>query len=83
MLELIRDGQYSEAELMRLGNSILGRREVMSATPDMIEDVQIEGTFRDSTKLVAVLRDIGALSSGIGKTSPCSSVRHRSMMVMC
>lgn len=60
MLELIRDGQHSVAQLMHLGSTILGKREVMSGVPEMIEDVQIEGTFRDGTKLVAVRTPVSA-----------------------
>src|SRR5258706_2842560 len=53
VLELIRDGR-SVAELMDLGKRLLGRRQVMDGVPEMIADVQIEGTFRDGTKLVTV-----------------------------
>lgn len=60
MLELIRDGRHSVAELMHLGGTILGHREVMSGVAAMIEDVQIEGTFKDGTKLVAVRSPVRA-----------------------
>lgn len=60
MLELIRDGQHSVAQLMQLGGTILGKREVMSGVAEMIEDVQIEGTFKDGTKLVAVRAPVNA-----------------------
>ena len=39
---------------MDLGKQILGRNDVMPGIPEMIEDVQIEGTFPDGTKLVTV-----------------------------
>lgn len=53
ILELIRDGR-SVAELMDLGRRILGRHEVMDGVPEMIAEVQVEGTFPDGTKLVTV-----------------------------
>lgn len=53
LLELIRDGK-SVAELMDLGKRLLGRRQVMEGVPELISEVQVEGTFRDGTKLVTV-----------------------------
>ena len=53
LLELIRDGR-SVAELMDLGKQLLGRRQVMDGVPEMIHDVQVEGTFPDGSKLVTV-----------------------------
>jgi urease subunit gamma/beta len=53
LLELIRDGR-SVAELMDLGRRFLGRADVMEHVPEMIEEVQVEGTFPDGTKLVTV-----------------------------
>ncbi len=53
LLELIRDGQ-SVAHLMEIGRTMLGRRQVMDGVPDMITEVQVEGTFPDGTKLVTV-----------------------------
>ena len=57
LLELIRDGR-SVAELMDLGKQLLGRRQVMDGVPEMIHDVQVEGTFPDGSKLVTVHRPI-------------------------
>src|SRR4051812_42910116 len=48
-LEFIRDG-HSVAELMDLGRRLLGRRQVMAGVPEMIHEVQVEGTFPDGTK---------------------------------
>jgi urease subunit gamma/beta len=59
LLEFIRDGR-SVAELMDLGRKILGRNQVMSGVPQMIADVQVEGTFPDGTKLVTVHHPIAA-----------------------
>ncbi|GEJ55450.1 urease subunit gamma [Anaeromyxobacter diazotrophicus] len=53
LLELIRDGRRV-AELMDLGRRLLGRRQVMAGVPGLIEEVQVEGTFPDGTKLVTV-----------------------------
>src|SRR5204863_1003694 len=53
LLELIRDGR-SVAELMDLGRRMLGRAQVMAGVPEMILEVQVEGTFPDGTKLVTV-----------------------------
>jgi urease subunit gamma/beta len=53
ILELIRDGR-SVAELMQLGRQLLGRNQVMPGVPEMIYDVQVEGTFPDGSKLVTV-----------------------------
>ena len=53
LLEFIRDGR-SVAELMDLGRQFLGRRQVMSGVPEMLHEVQVEGTFPDGTKLVTV-----------------------------
>jgi urease subunit gamma/beta len=62
LLEWIRDGR-SVSELMDKGRRILGRREVMPGVPEMIDEVQVEGTFPDGTKLVTV-HDPIALDEG-------------------
>lgn len=53
LLEFIRDGR-SVAELMDVGRKLLGRNQVMPGVPEMIYDVQVEGTFPDGSKLVTV-----------------------------
>ena len=53
ILEGIRDGK-SVADLMSFGTTILGRDSVMEGVPEMIHEVQVEGTFPDGTKLVTV-----------------------------
>jgi urease gamma subunit len=53
VLEGIRDGR-SVADLMALGARILRRDEVMEGVPEMIKEIQVEGTFPDGTKLVTV-----------------------------
>jgi urease subunit gamma/beta len=59
ILEFIRDGR-SVAELMDLGRQLLGRADVMEDVPEMIDEVQVEGTFPDGTKLVTVHNPIVA-----------------------
>ena len=53
ILEHARDGK-SVAEIMSLGATILHRDQVMEGVPEMIHEVQVEGTFPDGTKLVTV-----------------------------
>jgi len=62
LLELIRDGR-SVAELMDLGRRMLGRAQVLPGVPELIAEVQVEGTFPDGTKLVTVHHPI-ALEQG-------------------
>ena len=59
ILEHIRDGR-SVAELMDLGRQMLGRAEVLPGVPEMLEEVQVEGTFPDGSKLVTVHHPIVA-----------------------
>ena len=53
ILEGIRDGK-TVADLMSAGTTILKRDDVMEGVPEMIHEVQVEGTFPDGTKLVTV-----------------------------
>lgn len=53
LLEGARDGR-SVAELMDYGSTLLTRDDVMDGIPEMIQDVQVEATFVDGTKLVTV-----------------------------
>ncbi|MDB5046959.1 MAG: ureB [Fibrobacteres bacterium] len=57
LLEFIREGE-SVAVLMDKGKSILGRSQVLPAVAEMVDEVQVEGTFPDGTKLVTVHRPI-------------------------
>jgi urease gamma subunit len=57
ILEGIRDGR-SVSDLMAFGITILGRADVMEGVPEMLDEVQVEGTFPDGTKLVTVHRPI-------------------------
>ena len=51
--EGIRDGR-TVSELMEWGPGILGRDDVMDGVPEMIDEIQVEGTFPDGTKLVTI-----------------------------
>ncbi|GAB6174343.1 urease subunit gamma [Paradesulfitobacterium aromaticivorans] len=62
LLERIRDG-FTVAQLMEMGTKILKRDQVMEGVPEMIEEIQVEGTFPDGTKLVTVHHPI-RLSNG-------------------
>jgi urease subunit gamma/beta len=54
LLELVRDGDRSVAELMDVGRRILGKNQVQHGVPALVHEVQVEGTFLDGTKLVTV-----------------------------
>lgn len=53
VLEGIRDGR-SVADLMSYGATVLKASDVMEGVADMIDEIQVEGTFPDGTKLVTV-----------------------------
>jgi len=53
VLEGARDG-VRVAELMQTGRTVLSRDEVLPGVPEMLEEVQVEATFPDGTKLVTV-----------------------------
>ena len=53
ILEGARDGR-SVADLMSHGTTILQRNDVMEGVPEMVQEVQVEATFPDGTKLVTV-----------------------------
>lgn len=53
ILEGAREGR-TVAELMDYGTTLLSRDDVMEGVPEMVEDVQVEATFPDGTKLVTV-----------------------------
>ena len=57
VMEGIRDGR-GVAELMQFGRTLLTRADVMEGVPEMIHDIQIEGTFPDGTKLVTIHQPI-------------------------
>jgi len=65
ILELVRDGR-SVAELMDLGRRMLGRAQVLPGVPELIAEVQVEGTFPDGTKLVTVHHPIALEQGDLG-----------------
>ncbi|MEM1230631.1 MAG: urease subunit gamma [Pseudomonadota bacterium] len=57
ILEGARDGR-TVAELMQFGTTILARDDVQPGIAEMIDEVQVEATFPDGTKLVTVHQPI-------------------------
>ena len=53
VVEGARDGN-SVADLMRDGASVINKGEVMDGVDEMINEIQVEATFPDGTKLVTV-----------------------------
>lgn len=53
ILEGARDGR-SVADLMDYGRTLLGVDDVMDGIAEMVDNVQVEATFPDGTKLVTV-----------------------------
>ena len=53
IMEGARDGR-SVADLMSYGREILSREDVMEGVAEMVDEVQVEATFPDGTKLVTV-----------------------------
>ena len=64
LLELIRDGR-TVAELMDIGRQFLGRRQVIDGVAEMLDEVQVEGTFPDGTKLVTVHSPVSDLDGNL------------------
>lgn len=58
LMEGARDGR-SVSELMDAGRRVLTRDDVLEGIPELVDEVQIEATFPDGTKLVTVHRPIG------------------------
>ena len=57
IMEGARDGRTVE-ELMHAGREVLGRGDVMEGVPELVDEVQVEATFPDGTKLVTLHRRI-------------------------
>jgi len=53
VVEGARDGR-AVADLMRDGGTVLRREQVMEGVAEMIDEIQVEATFPDGTKLVTV-----------------------------
>ncbi|NLD75255.1 MAG: urease subunit gamma [Acidimicrobiales bacterium] len=57
VLEGARDGR-TVADLMQAGREVLTRADVMDGIAEMIDEVQMEATFPDGTKLVTIHQPI-------------------------
>jgi urease subunit gamma len=57
ILEGIRDGR-SVSDLMSYGATLLKRDDVVPGVPEMLLELQVEGTFPDGTKLVTIHQPI-------------------------
>ncbi len=57
ILEGAREGK-TVAELMSYGQTILSKDDVMEGIAEMVDEVQVEATFPDGTKLVTVHQPI-------------------------
>ena len=57
VIEGARDGKMV-SELMELGAHVVKKDDCMDGIPDMIQEVQVEATFPDGTKLVTVHKPI-------------------------
>jgi urease subunit gamma len=57
VLEGARDGR-TVADLMEAGRTVLTRDDVMDGVAELVDEVQVEATFPDGTKLVTVHRPI-------------------------
>ncbi|MCI6988367.1 MAG: urease subunit gamma [Campylobacter sp.] len=53
VLEGARDGK-NVSELMSEGKKVLSKDQVMDGVADIVNEVQVEATFRDGTKLVTI-----------------------------
>jgi urease subunit gamma len=53
IMEGARDGK-TVAELMAYGRTLLAKNDVMEGVAEMVDEVQVEATFPDGTKLVTV-----------------------------
>jgi len=65
MMEKIRDGEEDVASLMGMGQTLLGRRQVLPGVAKLVKDVQIEATFPDGTKLLTVHSPIAAMDGNM------------------
>ena len=57
VLEGARDGR-SVVDLMEAGRAVLTRDDVMEGVPEMLDELQVEATFPDGTKLVTIHQPI-------------------------
>jgi len=65
MMEKIRDGTHSVAELMSMGQQLLGLNQVQPGVASLVSNVQVEATFPDGTKLLTVHSPIAQLDGNL------------------
>ena len=53
VFEAARDGR-SVVDVMQAGRDVLARADVMEGVPEMLDEIQVEATFPDGTKLVTL-----------------------------
>jgi urease subunit gamma len=53
VFEAARDGR-TVVDVMQAGRDVLARGDVMEGVPEMLDEVQVEATFPDGTKLVTL-----------------------------
>ena len=61
VLEGARDGK-SVSDLMESGGMIIKKNQVMQGISEMVNEVQVEATFPDGTKLVTIHNPIRSVS---------------------
>jgi len=57
VLEGARDGR-AVVDLMEAGRKVLTREDAMEGVPEMLDELQVEATFPDGTKLVTIHQPI-------------------------
>lgn len=57
VFEGARDGRRV-ADLMAAGREVLSREDVLEGIPELLDEVQVEATFPDGTKLVTLHQPI-------------------------
>lgn len=57
LLEGARDGR-TKADLQSAARNVLSRDDVMDGVPEMLNQVHVEATFPDGTKMIAVPKPI-------------------------
>ena len=65
VFEAARDGM-SVVEVMEQGCRVLGTEDVMEGVDALVDEVQVEATFPDGTKLVTLHRPIRPSTPGAG-----------------
>lgn len=67
LLQLIRDGNHSVADLMAIGKTMLGRRHVLPSVASSLAELMVEGTFPSGTYLVTVHHPISSEDGNLEK----------------